>query len=364
MNRMSLTKPKERERNVLLSSYPRMDRKEQTMVDLVVSNSMKRKLDLKALQKYGVYKHRSDFPPPGPEVPLGTAGNVELEGLGPIERIIPPGYNLLPVAFLEEGVLRQKAVARLPKYNPNNPMGTPWGTGFLVSNSLIMTNNHVIRSVAEAKDILVQFNYQVDLTGVAQPIDTWRLNPDNFFYTNVTLDFTLVRVKGKSWVFKPTLPSLPTLSLGGSEENELGAITPSISPDMIKPWPLLRYPGWAWGYIQLPGTVNYAVGQFLNCVQHPAGRMKEVALQQNEVTHIFTDRVHYTTDTEPGSSGSPVFNNEWDIVALHHAAGDQDPNNPNKWLDNEGMRIDSIITHLRSQFGVSNPGLLTELGIQ
>lgn len=333
------------------------------MVDLVVRHSRKRHMDLKALQKYGVYKHRSDFPPPGPEVPLGTAGRVELEGLGPIERIIPPVNNLLPIAFLEEGVLRQKAVARLPKYDPYNPNGSPWGTGFLVSNSLIMTNNHVISSIAEAKDILVQFNFQVDLTGVSLPHETWRLDPDNFFYTNVALDFTLVRVKGIPLVLKPHLPSPPTPILDGSEETELGSIVLGISPDMIKPWILLRYPGWKWGYIQLPRTVAYAKGQFMNCVQHPAGRMKEIALQQNEVTHIFTDRVHYTTDTEPGSSGSPVFNNAWDLVILHHAAGDYDTAN-NKWLDNEGMRIDSIVTHLRSQFGVSNPGLLTELGIQ
>jgi endonuclease G len=122
-------------------------------------------------------------------------------------------------------------------------------------------------------------------------------------------------------------------------------------------------PGWKWGYLPLSATMTYAAGQLLNCVQHPAGRMKELALQKNDVTHVFADRIHYTTDTEPGSSGSPVFNNQWDLVALHHAAGDPDPAHPGKWLDNEGMRIDSITTHLRIHFEHSNPALLTELGI-
>jgi endonuclease G len=90
--------------------------------------------------------------------------------------------------------------------------------------------------------------------------------------------------------------------------------------------------------------------------------MKEVALQKNAVTHVFTDRIHYTSDTENGSSGSPVLNNQWELVALHHAAGDWDSVN-NKWLDNEGMRLDSIVSHLRTQFGTSNPALLTELGV-
>jgi V8-like Glu-specific endopeptidase len=29
-------------------------------------------------------------------------------------------------------------------------------------------------------------------------------------------------------------------------------------------------------------------------------------------------RLRYRNNTEPGSSGSPVFNFEWELVALHH----------------------------------------------
>lgn len=312
----------------------------------------------------GALKQRTDFPSPGTEVEVGTYRDRPLESQSVIERIIDDN-NLLPVAFLEEGVLRQKAVARLPKVSSTDPLGSPWGSGFLVSNSLIMTNNHVIGSVAEAKTILVQFNYQLDLNGVAQPINTWHLEPDKFFYTNAALDFTLVRVKGKP-IMLPTAPA--SLSADYDDINMLAAlatgaaikIPPSIS---IKP-PLLlmQYPGWKWGYLQVPTSVSYSVGQLLNVIQHPRGRMKEVALQKNEVTHVFTDRIHYTSDTENGSSGSPVLNNLWELVALHHAAGDWDPVN-NKWLDNEGMRLDSIVSHLKTQFGTSNPALLTELGV-
>ena len=31
------------------------------------------------------------------------------------------------------------------------------------------------------------------------------------------------------------------------------------------------------------------------------------------------NRLRYQTNTEDGSSGSPVFNREWRVVALHHA---------------------------------------------
>ncbi len=52
-------------------------------------------------------------------------------------------------------------------------------------------------------------------------------------------------------------------------------------------------------------------------------------------------RVRYTTDTEPGSSGSPCFNQNWELVALHHSG---DPNWLPSW--NEGIPTDLILDHL------------------
>ena len=68
-------------------------------------------------------------------------------------------------------------------------------------------------------------------------------------------------------------------------------------------------------------------------IQHPEGGVKQIALENNLVTRIKRDEkdnfppylVRYTTDTEEGSSGSPVFTPAWDLVALHH--GNQDSKN-------------------------------------
>src|SRR5262249_54334511 len=59
--------------------------------------------------------------------------------------------------------------------------------------------------------------------------------------------------------------------------------------------------------------------------------------------------------TEPGSSGSPVFNNQWKLVALHHASvstdspqGRSTPEDPSGKYLNEGIRLSAIATWLET----------------
>jgi hypothetical protein len=57
-------------------------------------------------------------------------------------------------------------------------------------------------------------------------------------------------------------------------------------------------------------------------------------------------RVRYRVNTEPGSSGSPCFDRNWDIVALHHAGAYKDDA---KDRFNQGIPIGRIVADLRSQ---------------
>ncbi len=121
-------------------------------------------------------------------------------------------------------------------------------------------------------------------------------------------------------------------------------------------------PGQKWGFIQLNPDPVYLEEQHLNIIQHPSGRRKQIALQNNQSTDLYQNFIRYTTDTEPGSSGSSVFDNIWQIVALHHAGGEQDVDG--RWINNQGVRIDSIVENLRDKFeGTNNSSLLDELGI-
>ena len=62
-------------------------------------------------------------------------------------------------------------------------------------------------------------------------------------------------------------------------------------------------------------------------------------------------RVHYRAPTEPGSSGSPVFNTSlWEVIALHHAGGKLSSKLNGKkgtYAANEGIAIESIRQAIR-----------------
>lgn len=75
--------------------------------------------------------------------------------------------------------------------------------------------------------------------------------------------------------------------------------------------------------------------------------MKQISLYHNIVTHTNERIVQYLTDTLKGSSGSPVFNSEWEVVALHHSGGGSKSDEPALMdglkIRNEGILINKII---------------------
>ncbi|BBD63609.1 hypothetical protein NIES2109_64840 (plasmid) [Nostoc sp. HK-01] len=57
--------------------------------------------------------------------------------------------------------------------------------------------------------------------------------------------------------------------------------------------------------------------------------------------------VQYVTSTLQGSSGSPVFNDAWDVVALHHAGGNiLEPTTQLHYFRNEGILVENILADL------------------
>ncbi|NJN85878.1 MAG: trypsin-like peptidase domain-containing protein, partial [Leptolyngbyaceae cyanobacterium SL_7_1] len=234
-------------------------------------------------------------------------------------------YDLMGIAYLELGLQVSRSIGRIVIRNSRRRV-VGYGTGFMVSPRLLLTNNHVLTSPQDAQFSLVEFNYQSGIDGQVLQSQAFELDPAQFFLTSEPLDYSLVAVKDDS----QTLASF----------------------------------GWN-PLIEEQGKV--ILGEYVNIIQHPEGKPKQLALRENRLVDLFDDFLHYMTDTAPGSSGSPVFNDQWEVVGLHHSGvPDQDTQGnllaidgqvwtPDMgedriaWKANEGIRVSSIVKHIREQ---------------
>jgi hypothetical protein len=219
--------------------------------------------------------------------------------VGGLEKVIGAQPTFLPISFLEMGLVRAKSVGRV-----ESPSG--FGTGFLMRNNLLITNNHVISSPVEARAAKVWFNYQKTATGADARVAEFGLDPDAAFATSPMAggdDWTAVRVRGDA----------------NAE----------------------------WGVLEL-ADVAVKVNDYVNIIQHPSGMPKQVALYHNIVAFADDRRVQYLTDTMPGSSGSPVFDSEWRVVALHHSGGWlPEPGTGKVFFRNEGIHVRALLRGLK-----------------
>ena len=215
----------------------------------------------------------------------------------------------MPVAYLERGAIAARAVARI------DLGGGQYGTGFLIAPRVLITNNHVIGDRTTAARATANFQYEVNLKDAPANEVTVELVPDELFYTSPVseLDFTVV------------------------------AVSPKV-------------PLWQFGCLPLiEATGKTSEGEWLTIIQHPSGQRKQLCVRENKFIKRTDDMLWYTTDTMPGSSGSPVFNNDWFVVALHHAGVPEmkdgvvvrQSDGSEKWIANEGVRVSRIVQTLR-----------------
>ena len=88
-----------------------------------------------------------------------------------------------------------------------------------------------------------------------------------------------------------------------------------------------------------PDTKAFVVG-------HPQAGEMQFSLQDSILMDVCPKErlMHYRTPTDPGSSGSAVFNQEWEVVALHHAGSQTCPRlaGNGTYEANEGITLQSI----------------------
>lgn len=214
--------------------------------------------------------------------------------------IVGESNDLLPIAFLQQGLASARGVALLRED------GIPKGSGFLTHGGLFITNHHLLPQPLEQGRVTVQFGWRRTETGELDDGVTFNTDAQRFFLTSPTdeLDCTLVALG------EP---------IGGS-----GEMPPPIALN--------------------DRDDKHALGISLNLIHHPGGAPQQVTLRNNTLLARHQQLLHYAADTESGSSGAPVFNDGWQLVALHHGGVEGDDG----WV-NEGIRISAIIDWLKGR---------------
>jgi endonuclease G, mitochondrial len=195
--------------------------------------------------------------------------------------------------FFERAMSVARGVARLmlPRvlHGATLGQGCTFGTGWLIAPGLLMTNHHVVEArdsdeppatyedmCAQVKDILVWFDFYQEQAGASVECRGAEL-----VAFSKPLDYALIRLKDGQRIADRKLLAVMTSK-------------PSLK-----------------------------TGDHLNIVQYPQGGPLKYAIRNNYYvrSHPAKEHVlHYLTDTESGSSGSPVLNDAWRVLALHHAA--------------------------------------------
>ncbi|MFC6099102.1 endonuclease [Olivibacter domesticus] len=253
------------------------------------------------------------------------------------ERVIK-GDDILDVNYLEMGVVAGRSVCRITIASPDGEEG--YGTGFLIAPFIVITNNHVLPNADYGRLSYAAFDYEKGTNGLPKQVKYFRFDCSRLFYTNEELDYSII-----------ALESITADGLHNISEFAFLTLNPNLG--------------------------KTKEGNYVSIIQHPDGKMKKVALRENQVTNLDMPKfIRYMTDTKQGTSGAPVFNDKWEVVALHHA-GIPKYNPDGKilnidglpwdksqgelqidWVENEGVRVSSIIYDITTQAATSFPFLL------
>jgi hypothetical protein len=215
--------------------------------------------------------------------------------LNAFEKIMGDRPTFLDVSYLALGYQRAKSVAKLRMRFPN---GWFTGTAFLVKPDTLLTAHHNLWTAGDrAVEVEVIFDYESSIEGLQLESTVHRPDPESFVGDSKD-DWALLRLREPQL----TRPFTPLADKAASE------------------------------------------GDRVAIIQHPNGMLKQVALHHNLVTYAGASRLQYLTDTEPGSSGSPVFDTQWNVVAVHHAGGELSvPGKKQVVYRNQGIPIQCVL---------------------
>lgn len=200
----------------------------------------------------------------------------------------PSAGQMLWISDVEKMYDCARAVAKIdvPRFSKSQRLGSSTGTAWMVAPNLALTCRHVIEAIGpmdlppEPADIQAQISNAV-----------------------MTFDYTS---GGKGVQYRVKALEYPLLD------------SPSFDYALLRVEDRSDRPLSEKGYLQLDLEPPLTAQTSLYIIQHPLGQPQQVSGDHFVKPGDTPGAILYKTPTNPGTSGSPVFNRaNWGVVALH-----------------------------------------------
>jgi len=246
-----------------------------------------------------------------------------------LEKVVGGNTTFLDVAAWRGALTRMEwKVCRIDRD------GRGVGTGFLVGPDAVLTNYHVVEPAIEGGTphgrYSCRFDYKMSEAGdvIASGETVGLAGDDDWLIASSTYS---------------AVDTVPDPKPGEPGADELDFALLRLSGDVGHAAPSGSEMGEPRSWVEMrPDPVDFAAVSTLAILQHPDSAPLKLALgmEQSIVVNAMGNRIRYTIPTLPGSSGSPVFDSEWTLLALHHS-GDPTAIKPEY---NEAIPIANIAT--------------------
>ena len=269
-----------------------------------------------------MWRLKSDCPPGNQMLPMLDAAYAQKGGPLNIERALASHKDLeailgdtgfQPINWLRKALNCASSVARVGRRPERTPTAQNKGTGFLIDGSIIdagLTDKPMFLTNAHVTTSLDKVRHDHPTLDVLKPEET-------------KVAFLESSGRGKSiGIVKEWFTSPP-------EAFDATLLELERKPDGLQPLPISKQ--------------NPVKSDRVSILGHPEGGQMVVSMQDNRVMEVIGNKLFYRTPTEKGSSGSPVFDSEWGVVALHHAG----PGFSNSDA-NEGILIGPLFNAIRN----------------
>lgn len=258
-----------------------------------------------------------------------------LPSRGDLEALVAPGEHLIDVDdwYRRIGELSGQ-VCRIELGDDGH---AGMGTGFLVGPDAVLTNDHVIRPIiagdVASDGVVARFDYKRSRAGArVHPGTPHRLATDWLIDSSPPTESELRGTTGPP----PTADELDYALLRLADragDEPVGG--PTDAPD-----PPSR------GWVRRPRNPRVPqAGRSVIVLQHPAGDPLKIAVGPATREDPVGVRLHYRANTLKGSSGSPVFDANLELVALHHW-GDPLYHDAGARADNRAVPVGPILDRL------------------